>query len=33
MVRDEVALALGIVIAMYRDRETVDVTQANLMRG
>ena len=29
----EVALALGIVIAMYRDRETVDVTQANLMRG
>ena len=29
----EVALGLGIVIAMYRDRETVDVTQANLMRG
>lgn len=29
----EVALALGIVIAMYRNRETVDVTQANLMRG
>ena len=29
----EVALGLGIVIAMYRHRETVDVTQANLMRG
>ena len=29
----EVALGLGIVIAMYRSRETVDVTQANLMRG
>ena len=29
----EVALGLGIVIAMYRDRETVEVTQANLMRG
>jgi NADH:ubiquinone oxidoreductase subunit K len=29
----EVALGLGIVIAMYRNRETVDVTQANLMRG
>ena len=29
----EVALALGIVIAMYRNRDTVDVTQANLMRG
>ena len=27
------ALGLGIVIAMYRNRETVDVTQANLMRG
>lgn len=29
----EVALGLGIVIAMYRNRETVDVTQVNLMRG
>ena len=29
----EVALGLGIVIAMYQNRETVDVTQANLMRG
>ncbi|MBI4282080.1 MAG: NADH-quinone oxidoreductase subunit K [Chloroflexi bacterium] len=29
----EVALGLGIVIAMYRSRETVDVTQVNLMRG
>ena len=29
----EVALGLGIVIAMYRNRETVDITQANLMRG
>ena len=29
----EVALGLGIVIAMYRSRDTVDVTQANLMRG
>ena len=29
----EVALALGIVIAMYRNRETVDITRANLMRG
>ena len=29
----EVALGLGIVIAMYRNRETLDVTQANLMRG
>ena len=29
----EVALGLGIVIAMYRNRETVDVTRANLMRG
>ena len=29
----EVALGLGIVIAMYRERETVDVTQANLMKG
>ena len=29
----EVALGLGIVIALYRSRETVDVTQMNLMRG
>ena len=29
----EVTLGLGIVIAMYRNRETIDVTQANLMRG
>lgn len=29
----EVALALGIVIAIYRNRETVDVTRANLMKG
>ena len=29
----EVALGLGIVIALYRNRDTVDVTQANLMRG
>ncbi len=29
----EVALGLGIVIAMYRNRASVDVTQANLMRG
>ena len=28
----EIALGLGIVIAMYRNRETVDVTEANLMR-
>ena len=29
----EVALGLGIVIALYRNRETVDITEANLMRG
>jgi len=29
----EVALGLGIVIALYRNRETVDITQANLMKG
>ena len=29
----EVALGLGIVIAMYRNRSTVDVTQANMMSG
>ena len=29
----EVALGLGIVIAMYRNRSSVDVTQANLMSG
>ena len=28
----EVALGLGIVIALYRNRETVDVSEANLMR-
>ena len=28
----EVALGLAIVIAVYRQRQTVDVTQANLMR-
>ena len=28
----EIALGLGIVIALYRNRETVDVTEANLMR-
>jgi len=28
----EVALGLGIVIALYRQRQTVDITQANLMR-
>jgi NADH:ubiquinone oxidoreductase subunit K len=29
----EVALGLGIVIALYRNRETVDITEANLMKG
>ncbi|MDP3064314.1 MAG: NADH-quinone oxidoreductase subunit NuoK [Chloroflexota bacterium] len=28
----EVALGLGIVIALYRSRETVDASQANLMK-
>ena len=28
----EVALGLGIVMALYRNRETVDVSEANLMR-
>ncbi len=28
----EVALGLGIVIALYRNRETVDVTQADTMK-
>jgi NADH-quinone oxidoreductase subunit K len=28
----EIALGLGIVIALYRNRETVDVSEANLMR-
>jgi len=28
----EVALGLGIVIALYRQRETVDISQANLMK-
>ena len=28
----EVALGLGIVIALYRNRETVDVSEASLMR-
>jgi len=27
----EIALGLGIVIALYRSRDTVDVSQANLM--
>ncbi len=27
----EIALGLGVVIALYRSRETVDVSQANLM--
>ena len=27
----EIALGLGIVIAFYRSRETVDISQANLM--
>ena len=28
----EVSLGLGIVIALYRNRETVDVSEASLMR-
>ncbi len=28
----EIALGLAIVIALYRNRETVDITDANLMR-
>ena len=28
----EISLGLGIVIALYRSRETVDVGEANLMR-
>ena len=28
----EVALGLGIVIALYRDRESVDLSEANLMK-
>ena len=28
----EIALGLGIVIALYRNRETVDVTEASIMR-
>ena len=28
----EIALGLGIVIALYRSRETVDVSDANIMR-
>ena len=28
----EIALGLGIVIALYRNRETVDITEANIMR-
>ena len=28
----EVALGLGIVIALYRSRQTVDVTQANMLK-
>jgi NADH:ubiquinone oxidoreductase subunit K len=27
----EIALGLGIVIALYRNRETVDVSEANIM--
>ena len=29
----EIALGLAIVMAMYRNREIVDVTKVNLMRG
>ena len=29
----EITLGLGIVIALYRNRETVDVSEASLMRG
>lgn len=29
----EVALGLGIVMALFRNRETVDVSQINLMKG
>ena len=28
----EIALGLGIVIALYRNRETVDLTEADLMK-
>lgn len=28
----EIALGLGIVIALYRNRETVDVSEASIMR-
>ena len=28
----EISLGLGIVIALYRNRETVDLSEANLMR-
>jgi NADH:ubiquinone oxidoreductase subunit K len=28
----EIALGLGIVIAMYRNQQTVDLTQASMMR-
>ena len=28
----EIALGLGIVIALYRNRETVDLTEASIMR-
>ena len=28
----EIALGLGIVIALYRSRETVDLSEANLLR-
>ena len=28
----EIALGLGIVMALYRNRETVDVSEANMMR-
>ena len=32
VVAAEIALGLGIVIALYRNRETVDLGEANLMR-
>ena len=29
----EAALGLAIVLALYRSRETVDITEANIMKG
>jgi NADH:ubiquinone oxidoreductase subunit K len=29
----EIALGLGIVIAIYRNRDTVDITEINMMKG